>query len=94
MLAGVTYYDGPSVGPWRLPARIGKRPRTNGTGGFQSVAAKSKNSDEAPVNMDDDSLPTPLSQDEGQQPESRKLNENKGFTNSCGEPYLAGSPTT
>jgi hypothetical protein len=57
-----------------------------GAGRFQLAAAMSSNSAEMPVDMGGDSLPTPPSRNERQQPQSRNLNENKGFTNSRGEP--------
>lgn len=48
------------------------------------------NTAELPVNRGDDSLPTPPSHDGRPQLNHGNPNENKGFTNSCGEPIFEG----
>ena len=83
----VVCYFSPNVGPWRSPARIGGRPRTKGTGhswdggGDKSQAVRKAGEQGRRLTFQAaEPKRTPTAQ-------SRKLNENTGFTNSCGEPY-------
>src|SRR5258708_39569908 len=87
----VLCYLTPSLGSWRSRARIGERPRMKGTGPFWDGGG-------------DESQAVPEGGEQGRRltfhaaepqraptAQPRKLNENKGFTNSCGEPELEGA---
>src|SRR5260370_25815846 len=87
----VLCYLPPSLGSWRSRARIGERPRMKGTGPFWDGGG-------------DESQALPEAGEQGRRltfhaaeprraptAQPRKLNENKGFTNSCGEPVFVSS---